>query len=92
MQTVKDKKWRHVCRYDSEIWFVAESTYDAEKQECHDLLKFLKKVQAYLYEVSFVIKLDTQILIAQLNCSAADVSDTLINCWLAWIWLFNFDV
>jgi len=92
MQMMNDKKQWHICWYDSETWSVTESAYDAEKWECHNLLKFLKKVQAYLYEVSFIIELNVQTLIAQLNCSAADVSDVLINCWLAWIYLFDFDV
>ena len=92
MQIAENKKWQYIFKYDSEIWSSAKSTYDAEKWECHDLLKSLKKVQAYLYEVSFVIKLNTQTLVTQLNCSAADVLGVFINCWLAWIQLFNFDI
>jgi len=85
MQIVKNKKQQYVCKYDSEIWSVTESVYNAEKWECCDFLKFLKKVQAYLYEVFFIIKLDTQTLVTQLNYSVTDVFDVLINCWLAWI-------
>jgi len=92
MQIVKNKKQQHVCKYDSEIWFVTESVYNAEKWECCNLLKFLKKVQAYLYEVFFIIELNTQTLVAQLNCSVTDVLDVLINYWLVWIQLFNFDI
>ncbi len=44
MQIVKDKNWQHIYKYDSEIWSVAESMYNVKKQECYDLLKFLKKV------------------------------------------------
>jgi len=80
MQIVKDKKWWHVYKYNSEIWFVTESMYDIKKQECCDLLKFLKKVQTYLYEVFFIIKLNTQTLVTQLNHSVADVFSVLINC------------
>jgi len=85
MQIVKNKKWQHVCKYDSEIWFVAKSMYNVRKQECHDFLKSLKKVWAYLYEVSFIIELNIQTLVAQLNYSVTNVFDALINCWLAWI-------
>jgi len=92
MQIVKNKKWWYVCRYDSEIWFVTKSVYDTEKWECCDFLKFLKKVWAYLYEIFFIIKLDTQTLVTQLNYSVTDVLNVFINCWLAWIWFFNFDV
>jgi len=79
MQIVKNKKWQHICKYDSEIWSVTKSVYNVKKWECCDLLKFLKKVQAYLYEVFFIIKLNTQTLVTQLNCSAADVFNVFIN-------------
>jgi len=92
MQIVKNKKWQHICKYDSEIWSVTKSVYNAEKWECCDLLKFLKKIQTYLYEVFFIIKLNTQTLVAQLNCSVADVLSVFINCWLVWIWFFDFDI
>jgi len=31
IQIVKNKKWWHVCKYDSEIWFVTESIYNIKK-------------------------------------------------------------
>jgi len=31
MQIVKNKKWQHICKYDSEIWFVTESIYNIKK-------------------------------------------------------------
>jgi len=79
MQIVKNKKWQHVCKYDNKIWSVTESVYNTEKWECCNLLKFLKKVQTYLYKVFFIIELDTQTLVTQLNCDAADVFDAFIN-------------
>ena len=82
MQVAKNQQCWHVCRYDSETWSSVKSSYNAEKQECQELLKALKKVRAYLYEVSFVIELNTQTLVTQLNRSAADVLNVLINCWL----------
>ncbi len=92
MQKAKNSRCCHVCQYDSGVWTNAESGYDAGKQECHELLKALKKVRAYLYEVFFIVKLDAQTLVSQLNRSAADIPEALINCWIAWIQLFDFDV
>ena len=92
MQKAKNSRCCHVCQYDSGVWTNAESGYDAGKQECRELLKALKKVRAYLYEVFFIVKLDAQTLVSQLNRSAADISEALINCWIAWIQLFDFDV
>jgi len=66
--------------------------YDADKQECCKLLKALKKVCAYLYEVFFIVKLNAQTLVSQLNRSAVNIFDVLINCWIVWIQLFDFDV
>ena len=92
MQVIKNQQHQYVYRYDSETWSSAESSYNAEKWECQELLKTLKKVRTYLYEVLFVIELNTQTLVTQLNRSAADVLNVLINCWLTWIQLFDFDV
>ena len=92
MQVAKNQQHQHVCRYDSETWSSAESLYNAEKWECWELLKALKKVRTYLYEVLFVIELNAQTLVTQLNRSAADVLSVLINCWLTWIQLFDFDI
>jgi hypothetical protein len=39
-----ENKSDDICiKYNSEIWFAAESVY-IKKQECCDFLKFLKKV------------------------------------------------
>ena len=40
----------------------------------------------------FIIKIDVNVLIAQLNRSAADFSETLMIHWLIWICLLNFNV
>ena len=40
----------------------------------------------------FIIEIDANILITQLNCSAANLSKILITHWLTWIKLFDFDV
>ena len=79
MQLIKNNWQQHVCRYDNESWLDIKFLYNAEKKECWELLKTLKKIWAYLYEVFFVIELNIQTLVTQLNRSAADVSETLIN-------------
>ena len=61
------------------------------KRECCELLKTLKKVYFWLYEVRFMIKIDVNILIAQFNHSVADLYKTLMIYWLTWIRLFNFN-
>ena len=59
MQVAKNQWCWYVCRYNSETWSSAESLYNAEKQECQELLKTLKKVRVYLYKVLFIIELNT---------------------------------
>ena len=71
---------------------MSELKYDITKREYRELLKALKKVRFWLYEVWFIIEIDVNILIAQLNRSAADLSEILMIYWLAWICLFNFNV
>ena len=50
----------------------------------------LKKCCDYFYEIYFVLELDANILIIQLNQSANDLSEALVTDWIAWIQLFNF--
>ena len=69
-----------------------ESKYNVIKRECRELLKTLKKVRFWLYEVRFIIEINVNILIVQFNCSAANLSEGLIICWLIWIHLFDFNV
>ena len=92
MQAAMDRRRRHVCRYDSGIWSKTEAAYDAGKRECRGVLMALKKVRHYLYGVYFILEVDARTLVAQLNKSAADVPGALLNRWLAWIRLFDFDV
>ena len=85
-----DKK--HFSRYKSDLWMMFELRYDVTKRECRELLKTLKKVRFWLYEVGFIIEIDVNILIIQFNCSAADLLETLITRWLTWIHLFDFNI
>ena len=56
------------------------------------MLKALKKVRFWLYEIRFTIEIDVNILITQLNRSAVDLSEILMTRWLTWIRLFDFNV
>ena len=69
-----------------------ESKYDVTKREYRELLKALKKIRFWLYKMRFTIEIDVNILIVQLNHSAADLSEILMTRWLTWIRLFDFDV
>ena len=82
----------HSSRYESGLWTMFESKYDVTKQECRELLKTLKKVRFWLYKVKFIVEIDINILIIQLNRSAVDLAEILIICYLIWIRLFNFNV
>ncbi len=42
--------------------------------------------------MKFIIEIDVNILMTQLNWSASDLSKALMTWWLAWIRLFDFDV
>ena len=69
-----------------------ELNYDIEKLECCTVLKVLKKFYSYLYEVWFMLEIDTATLVAQLNWPVMDLSGSVVVRWIAWIYLFNFDV
>ena len=78
--------------YESGLWTLFESRYNIIKQEYLELLKALKKICFWLYEIGFIIEIDVNILIVQLNRSAVNFSKILIICWLTWIHLFDFNV
>ena len=50
----------------------------------------LKKCCCYLYAVQFILELDANTLVAQLNWSASNLPGALVTRWIAWIQLFNF--
>ena len=91
-QGVAGSKDRHPVRYESGLWNEQETRYDAGKRECRGLMKALKKVRYWLYGTKFVIEIDANTLVAQLNQSASDLPGALVTRWLAWIRLFDFDV
>ncbi len=83
---------RHSVRYESEIWSNAKKKYDVIKKECREILKALKKIRFYFYDVKFILKTDARVLVDQLNRFDTNLSDALVTRWLAWIRLFDFEV
>ena len=67
MQVKQDEKRWHIIHYKNEIWSDVEKYYDVKKWEYKNILKMLKKYHDYLYRTYFVLKLNVNILIAQLN-------------------------
>ena len=70
---------RHFFQYKSELWIESKSRYNAIKRECRDLLKALKKIRFWLYKMRFIIEIDANILMTQLNRSVANFSKILIT-------------
>ena len=72
-------KW-HFFWYESKLWTESKSRYNAIKRKCRDLLKALKKVRFWLYEMRFIIKINANILMTQFNRFAANLLKVLIIC------------
>ena len=70
----------HSSRYESDLWTMSKFKYDVIKRKCRELLKALKKIRFWLYEVRFIIEINANILIAQFNCFATNLFKTLIIC------------
>ncbi len=83
---------KHSMRYESEIWSDVEKKYDVIKRECREILKALKKIRFYLYDVKFILKTDARVLVDQLNRSDTNLSDAFVTRWLVWIRLFDFEI
>ena len=77
MQKHKDK--RHSNRYENDLWTNVERKYDSKKRKCRKLLKILKKIRFWLYEIHFVVKIDVNIFVIQLNQSIVDLSKALVT-------------
>ncbi len=83
---------RHPSRYENGLWSVAEKKYDSGKLECRELLRALKKLRFYLYGIRFLVEIDAKTLIHQLNQPASELPGSVVNRWLAWIRLFDFEL
>ncbi len=55
-------------------------------------MKTLKKIHYWLYNMKFIIEINVNILMMQLNQFASDLSEALMTWWFTWICLFDFDV
>jgi hypothetical protein len=83
---------RHSIRYESEIWSNAKKKYDVIKKKCREILKILKKIRFYFYDVKFILEINARVLVDQLNRFDTNFSDALVTDWLVWIRLFDFEV
>ena len=92
LQQEDDAKQRHLSQYEKGLWTLAEQKYDGGKLECRGLWKALKKLRYYLYRVRFLVEIDAKMLVHQLNQPASDLLSSVVNRWLAWIRLFNFEL
>ena len=52
----------------------------------------LKKLRFYLYGIRFLVEIDAKTLVHQLKQPASDLPGSVVNRWLAWIRLFDFDL
>src|SRR5258705_13693090 len=87
-----ESKKRHPARYENGLWSVAEKKYDSGKLECRGLLRALKKLRFYLYGIRFLVEIDAKTLVHELNQPASDLPGSVVNHWLAWIRLFDFEL
>jgi hypothetical protein len=83
---------KHSVRYENEIWSNAKKKYDVIKKKCREILKILKKIHFYFYDVKFILKIDARVFVDQLNRFDTNLSDALVTRWLAWIRLFDFEI
>ena len=79
---MREKK-KYSVRYESKIWGDQKRKYDVIKREYREILKTLKKIRFWLYEVHFILEIDINVLIIQLNMFDTDLSDALITRWIA---------
>lgn len=84
-------KWKP-AQFKSGIWTKSELNYDVGKLECHTVLKVLKKFCSYLYRVQFILEINAATLVAQLNQPVMDLPGSIVVRWIAWIYLFDFDM
>ena len=88
----KHKNKRYLNKYENDLWANVERKYNSKKRKCRKLLKALKKIRFWLYEIYFVVKINVNTFVTQLNQSIVDLSKVFVTRWLTWIRLFDFDV
>ena len=65
------------------MWNQTKRTYNAIKRECKGVLKALQKLQFWLYNIYFILEIDANTLVAQLNRAATDFLRALVTRQLA---------
>jgi hypothetical protein len=83
---------KHSVRYENEIWSNAKKKYDVIKKKCREILKILKKIHFYFYDVKFILKTNARVLVDQLNRFDTDFFDAFITRWFIWIRFFDFEI
>jgi hypothetical protein len=83
---------RHPIRFESTLWSKAESNWHSTKLECRAVVWALKKFRIWIYGVHFTIETDAQTLIAQLNRTTTELPGSLMNRWLAYILMWDFEI
>ena len=79
----KEREKKHAIYYKNEIWSDAEQKYDTDKYKYIKILKILKKCKHYIYEMYFILKINTNTLVTQLNRSAINLLETVVMRWIA---------
>jgi len=91
-RSTEDPKVRHIIRFVSGVWSKAERNYDAGKLELRALVQCVRKLRLYLYGVRFTVETDASVLVAIINRVSTDLPGALVQRWLAWLHLFDFDI
>ncbi len=92
LRQVDNKGKRRVSRFESRVQNYTKQYYNAIKREYRGVLKCLQKLQFQLYSVYFILEINVNTLVVQLNRVATDLLGVLVTRQLAWIRLFDFEV
>jgi RNase H-like domain found in reverse transcriptase/Integrase zinc binding domain/Reverse transcriptase (RNA-dependent DNA polymerase) len=88
----EDKKKRHPVRFESGVWSKAERKYDSGKLELRGVVYAFSRLRLYLYGARFRLETDNSNIVAMINRTSTDLPGALVQRWLAWTQLFDFDV
>lgn len=89
---VENKKKRYLVRFESSLQSIGEAKYNTRKRKYRSMLRILKKLRSYIYGVYFLLEVDANILVYQLNKSPSDLLGSVIARQVAQIQLFDFEV
>ena len=88
----ENPKVRHIVRFVSGVWSTAERNYNAGKLELRALVHCVRRLRLYLYGIRFTVETDAATLVAIVNRVSTDLPGALVQRWLAWLHLFDFDI